>query len=276
MLKYNLEIFKSLLKDVGILTQAGITFFDENFVSTSAHSGTLSTQSICSHIKKLYGSGCGKSDTSAFQALQNGDSAIHYFCHFGFIEMAFKVAFDNVTHGYIIVGPFRDPAKQKENVQTIKELCEKTGYDTDKMILEYKRISKFSLEKFEALRNILSNLLQYAKSNSIIYSEQNLFSTIIEPYISEHLSEELNIERLCSQFFLTTKQLYAIFETSSNTTPKKYIAMKRIQQAKHLILSTDLPLSEISTKVGVDDYNYFIKIFKKYTGFTPMYYRKSK
>ena len=164
----------------------------------------------------------------------------------------------------------------KENIQKIKEFCEKIGYDADKMILEYKRISKFSLEKFAALRNILSNLLQYAKSNSIIYSEQNLFSQIIEPYISEHLSEDLNIERLCSQFFLTTKQLYAIFETSLNTTPKKYIAMKRIQQAKHLIISTDLPLPQISTQVGVDDYNYFIKIFKKYTGYTPMYYRKNK
>ena len=144
------------------------------------------------------------------------------------------------------------------------------------MILEYKRISKFSLEKFEALRNILSNLLQYAKSNSIIYLEESSFSTIIEPYILEHLCEKLSIEDLCSQFSLTTKQLYAIFETNSKTTPKKYITMKRVQQAKHLILSTDLPLPEISTKVGVDDYNYFIKIFKKYTSYTPMYYRKKQ
>ena len=47
----------------------------------------------------------------------------------------------------------------------------------------------------------------------------------------------------------------------------------RVAEAKKLILTTDLPLIAIAEKVGIDDYNYFIKIFKTHEGFTPKQFR---
>ena len=43
----------------------------------------------------------------------------------------------------------------------------------------------------------------------------------------------------------------------------------RIEKAKELLAQTTLKVYEISEKVGFTDYHYFLKIFKKITGFVP-------
>ena len=50
----------------------------------------------------------------------------------------------------------------------------------------------------------------------------------------------------------------------------------RIRNAKELLLSTNEQVGEIARKVGIPDYNYFTKIFRKMTGQTPTQYRKNK
>ena len=49
----------------------------------------------------------------------------------------------------------------------------------------------------------------------------------------------------------------------------------RVDAAKKLLTQTTLPVSEVAARVGYDDYNYFIKVFKKETDFTPAKYRKN-
>jgi YesN/AraC family two-component response regulator len=46
-----------------------------------------------------------------------------------------------------------------------------------------------------------------------------------------------------------------------------------MQEARKLLLSTDLSVSEISYKLNYDDNSYFNKVFKKETGLTPKRFR---
>ena len=41
-----------------------------------------------------------------------------------------------------------------------------------------------------------------------------------------------------------------------------------------LLTGTDLTNSEICQQIGIADYNYFFRVFRKQTGFTPQAYRK--
>lgn len=276
MIRYNLNLFRTLLQDLSNLTNTVITFFDENFNSGSAHSSVPSVKKLCDAVKCHHTQECSLSDKQAFDRLNSQNGSFYYTCHFGLIEMAFRISFNGDNYGYIIAGPFRDPQRTKEDVEHIRKFCETEKIDPEKMIQDYKRIEKFSLEKFHSFENIFISLLEYAKINNIIYDKSDLFSQKIETYIDEHLTEPLTIELLCKEFFLTQKQLYSIFRTNANTTPKRYVAKKRVEKARHLLITTDYPLPEIASMVGVEDYNYFIKIFKQQTGFTPMHYRKKK
>jgi YesN/AraC family two-component response regulator len=47
----------------------------------------------------------------------------------------------------------------------------------------------------------------------------------------------------------------------------------RVEESKHLLLSTDLSLVEIAIAVGFPDQSYFCKVFKKTVGLTPGKFR---
>ncbi|MBO5161930.1 MAG: helix-turn-helix domain-containing protein [Lachnospiraceae bacterium] len=52
-------------------------------------------------------------------------------------------------------------------------------------------------------------------------------------------------------------------------------AHKKIEAAKSLLLSTDDPIHEVGSMVGIDNTNHFIHLFKKHTGVTPFVYRQN-
>ena len=54
----------------------------------------------------------------------------------------------------------------------------------------------------------------------------------------------------------------------------EYIMTFRINHAKELLLNSSLKVNEISTLCGFNDYNYFTKVFKNKTSYSPRAYRK--
>ena len=58
-------------------------------------------------------------------------------------------------------------------------------------------------------------------------------------------------------------------------TPTTYLNQLRVKQAETLLLNGSATIGEISFAVGIEDANYFVKLFKKYNGQTPSEYRRS-
>ena len=265
-----------MLQDLSNLINVAVTYFDSDFNSTSAHSTSASTR-ICSLIKTCRMGNCSLSDQNAFNLLQNTEKAIYYTCHFGFMEMAFHLTDkNNTSYGYILIGPFRAPNATKQDLSSLEELCKITNADYKQILQYYHKITRFSLEKFYSLKKIIYPLFEYMELKNFIYEDKGYFTNTVEPFILNNLTEELSISYLCSSLFFTQKQLYKIFERNTNRTPRQYIKHIRMREAKKLIISTEKPLSEISSMVGFPDYNYFIKLFKAQEGVTPLHYRNAK
>jgi YesN/AraC family two-component response regulator len=54
----------------------------------------------------------------------------------------------------------------------------------------------------------------------------------------------------------------------------EYLAGKRIQAAKELLLTADLNISEVAYQTGFNDPLYFSRLFKKMTGLPPRQFAK--
>lgn len=92
----------------------------------------------------------------------------------------------------------------------------------------------------------------------------------IDNYITSHLTEPLDSERLCNVFSIGKTRLYEIAKESYGCGIAEHIRRLRIEKAKALLSDRpEMPVSEAAFACGFTDYNYFITVFKKYAGISP-------
>lgn len=90
-------------------------------------------------------------------------------------------------------------------------------------------------------------------------------------YINQHIKNDLTIEELSDQFFLSSSYICRIFKTATGTTINKYITAKRITLAKSL-LTEGYSVNEACEECGFNDYSNFLKSFTKAVGISPKKY----
>ena len=125
------------------------------------------------------------------------------------------------------------------------------------------------------LSSLLDRLLiEVGRSISVEQGEKNLYTKSIR-YINEYYSKQIMITDLAKMenVSMTTYNLH--FKRQMGMSPTQYILALRMHSAKELLESSKLPIRDISAMCGYDDFNFFTKVFKKYTGKSPSAYRKN-
>ena len=92
-------------------------------------------------------------------------------------------------------------------------------------------------------------------------------------YIQAHLEQELSLTTLAALVHLSPDHFARLFKQATGQTPHQYVLSCRIAYAKQLLAETDIPLSEISLRVGCTDQSYFTALFRKHVTMTPKAYR---
>lgn len=93
-------------------------------------------------------------------------------------------------------------------------------------------------------------------------------------YINSNYSTPLKIEELSKMANLSKFYFCRLFKEITHLTPVDYINKFRIERAVEFIKNTDMSISDIAFEVGFNNISYFIKIFKRYIGVTPLQYKK--
>ena len=112
-----------------------------------------------------------------------------------------------------------------------------------------------------------------------MYTEQDisgndLVSDIIQ-YMGAHIEEKITQEDITKKFSVNRNALNTMFVKETSMTWLNYFTKMRINLAQIMLAETELQIAEIAARVGYEDSNYFIKVFKKNTGVTPSKYRES-
>lgn len=97
----------------------------------------------------------------------------------------------------------------------------------------------------------------------------------IQKYIREHIAEDLNRENLASVTFLSVDYISHLFTQQTGQCLSDYIISERIEKAKQLLKTTNMPVARVAIGVGYNNISYFSRLFKRETGMTPQKYRKS-
>jgi len=81
------------------------------------------------------------------------------------------------------------------------------------------------------------------------------------------------VESLAESLNISTVHLRRIFSHQVDKSPIKYINDMRIEQAKILLVTSNLTVGEIALSLGFADQFHFSKTFKNAVGLSPTEYR---
>ncbi|MBO9596718.1 MAG: helix-turn-helix domain-containing protein [Cohnella sp.] len=98
--------------------------------------------------------------------------------------------------------------------------------------------------------------------------------TFVSDYLDAHYREDVSLDLVADRLKITSGYLSTYFKEATGVNFKDYLTKIRMEEAKRLLVDTDLKVQTISEQVGYPNITPFIRMFRKYTGTTPGEYRK--
>ncbi|WP_407426398.1 substrate-binding domain-containing protein [Treponema sp.] len=159
-----------------------------------------------------------------------------------------------------------------------------------------------NLATYDVVRMLLSNAVYsiYKKEGKVKYSsyelEQTQIENIIKPepsekkesnvrqrlkvekltaYLTEHISEMTNIDKIAGHFMVSRSYLSKKCKELTGLSVQQLHEKLKVEQAKNMLKMENFELSEIARELGFKNQNYFSNVFKKNTGMSPKNWLKS-
>lgn len=118
------------------------------------------------------------------------------------------------------------------------------------------------LKEFCDLIRDINNNKYSAMVQSIMYS------------INQQYMNELTVSDMANELEVSESYMIKVFKKETDMTPSLYLRMVRMKHAANLLVSTDYEIQKIGGMVGINDANYFAKLFRSIYKCTPKDYRK--
>ena len=97
----------------------------------------------------------------------------------------------------------------------------------------------------------------------------------VRSYIARHLSEDIGLEQVAREVYLSPAYLSRLFHDESGQTFLDAVTEARVERACALLAERpDLSIAAVSREVGYGDPKYFARVFKSRAGRTPSEYRR--
>lgn len=132
----------------------------------------------------------------------------------------------------------------------------------------YELFLKNKLEEIIIFLSRKYSQISYPKAKSLVRIGKAI------AFIENNFQKNIYIKQLAEMSFMSIRNFQRIFKDSTSLSPNDYLLELRIQNASKLLTETDSAIYDVSGQVGITDWFYFSKAFKKRFGISPTKYRK--
>ena len=266
-ISYNMEKLKNIIDDLGEVTGLTLAILDANFNFLYTRERKDGGDEFCKSIHLLGDciSSCKHSDEQMLLKCKQTKRYVSHICYAGLIDTVVPILKNENIVGYVIIGRLRPTKEFDKNNELFAD-------DPKKWKVRYEKLSYLSESQLHSFIDLLSHIL-FENAIQIDYGE--LVDKAVA-YIEGHISEQITINSLSGALFVSKNRLYDGFRSYFDCTVNEYITRRRIELAKNLLASTDRSAEDIASSVGLNNYCYFSKLFKRRVGYTPSQYRKQE
>ncbi len=94
-------------------------------------------------------------------------------------------------------------------------------------------------------------------------------------FINNNIGNKISIDYLADMACVSKDYLIRLFKKEMHMTPLCYINKRKIEKAQIRLVTEATSIKEIAYQLGFEEQAYFNRVFKSFTGLSPMVYRKN-
>ena len=277
-----------LIRSFRELTGVGVCFYDtERFFRYHVNGEKDYMGHYCEFCKcvRLLDGGkaaCEKSDKGeAIELAHSYKKPFFFKCHMGICELVVPVVKKEKLLGLVFLGQCR--IEGEDMTLTVRQSAERLGGSPDGFAELY---SALPLVDRNLLLNTGKLLSEYyeamiTKSETLNLNGDDekppaLLAERIKNYLDQEYIHGAKLSRVAARFFVNPSYASRTFSRQYGVSIVDYVNRLKIDRAKLLLSTTDIPLGSIALNVGFSDANYFSRLFKKNVGISPREYRSKK
>ena len=155
------------------------------------------------------------------------------------------------------------------------------NYDSELINISKKKIVLFKKidrsRRFDEIMDIVIDTFNYIdkiSKNNLDSKNNSYIIKIVKEYVDKNYKDEISVSTISKDLNINYNYLSYCFKNETNENLSSYISKIRVEKSKIYLEDFKIPIADISEMVGFSEHNYFSKIFKKYTSFTPTEYRR--
>ncbi len=95
----------------------------------------------------------------------------------------------------------------------------------------------------------------------------------VRDFIQQQYMHDWTVEGLAKALRLSVRTLRQVFRQKYGRQPMEFLAQVRIDKARELLATTDLPIEQVASQVGIRDRHYFTRVFHQRVGKSPRVFR---
>lgn len=131
------------------------------------------------------------------------------------------------------------------------------------------RICKQMLKVFQAKCGVSGEIMKISDVNE---QTVGLFQDVLA-YIDANYEKNIRLQDIAQEFGISYNYLSRLFGKILGLSFAEYLLNVRLTKARQLLSDTYMQITDVAEAVGITDYHYFCKLFKKYYAMTPSQYR---
>lgn len=214
----------------------------------------------CLYVKNILGmqKKCLLCQTAAIRKCGHSDSRIGT-CHAGVREYIHPISVHGENVGILCVSGYRGEPLQCRAPEAMQHLKK------DPVPLDFLEVV------IPPLTLMVSTLIKHLPPPLA----QNTIYTEITNYLNHHYNQ-VTLEQLSTELNYSKSAISHLFKRESGQSIRRYCNQLKINDAKRLLLETNMSITEIALCVGFNNFSYFIKTFKQLTSKTPSEWRKQR
>ncbi|MEL7312681.1 MAG: AraC family transcriptional regulator [Pseudomonadota bacterium] len=94
-------------------------------------------------------------------------------------------------------------------------------------------------------------------------------------FVRANYATDISVTDIASAAHLSVSALERRFKKHLKKTPRRFLVETRLEQARRLLVESDLPIAEVAYSSGFLDHSYFSQQFRRFWGLLPSEFRRS-